>query len=129
MEYSVNKIIFVKVIEKEIIVTESRPAIKDIIEMNRHGISTYRMKVGSKEQEHLQAIPVEEEKIQSFFDYLYDFARHATEQEALMNDCTHEVQFVYSHAHKEIFTLPVYKGHESMLEKIKQFVDSCKSKK
>ena len=124
----VNRLILVRVIDKEILIDSGRwhyPS-KDITELNKNGISTYTLKQGTKNKLNIQRIKVQENKMREFFDYLYNFARQATESDTLEDDFVHEVQFIYSSCHKEIFTLPVFKGDECMIDIIKQFVDSCR---
>ena len=63
-------------------------------------------------------------EMKAFFKELYDFVRTAEISCETIDDCSHEVTFIYGPLHREIFEGATIKGHEDLIHKITSFINA-----
>ncbi len=78
-----------------------------VYELTEEGITSYIRKKGSRKKQDRAFIKVNSAEMRSLIDSLQDYSRKATDAFVTIDDCSHEVQFIYPGEHKEIFRLDV----------------------
>lgn len=95
-----------------------------VYELTEGGITTYLQDKGSRKKREMRLIKADPEEMRAFIDELQNFSRKATEAFTLVDDCDHEVQFIYWGAHKEIFKqdISLPDSYKSLISLIAGFV-------
>ena len=87
-------------------------------------IRVYRKIKGQKEKLFKDEVNVQCEEMKVFFNQIYDFVRTAEYSGILIDDADHEIVIRYNTFHKEIILNNLYRGKDSLLRMISEFVDS-----
>ncbi len=122
-EMTINKIHMVEVIEKIFDVEKMDYGVILHTELYHDGIITYHMEKDSKKKMGKLETKVNPVEMDAFFTKLYDFVRNAEFDAEPIDDCHHEVRFIYTPLHKEIFEGGTYKGDLSLTGIIETFVE------
>lgn len=95
-----------------------------VYELTEEGIASYTQKKGSRKKREQTFTKVNPDEMRSFIDKLQAFSRKATEAFTIIDDCSHEVQFIYPGEHKEVFRLDIGdpEGETSLISEIMFFV-------
>ncbi|SCY70007.1 hypothetical protein SAMN02910292_02567 [Lachnospiraceae bacterium XBB2008] len=97
----------------------------DVYELSADGICTYYREKDSRKQQDKVYTKVDSDVMRSFMNNLIEYAHAATETYRIVDDCSHEVQFIYYGEHKEIFQMDVgtgTDGDDSLISRIERFV-------
>ncbi len=95
-----------------------------VYELTEEGINSYIQKKGSRKKQDREFIKVNSVEMRNLIDKLQDYSRKATDAFAIIDDCSHEVQFIYPGEHKEIFRLDVsgQDDETSLVTQIRNYV-------
>ena len=95
-----------------------------VYELTEEGIASYIQKKGSRKKQNRAFTKVNPDEMRSIIDRLQAFSRKATEAFVRIDDCSHEVQFIYPGEHKEIFRLDIsgQDDEDSLISQIMHFV-------
>lgn len=124
MNLTINEIQMVKVVEKHFDVERMTDFNRWHYELYSDAIVTYRMEKGSQKKLGKSITPIAKDEMKAFFKELYDFVRTAEMSCETIDDCSHEVTFIYGPLHREIFEGATIKGHEDLIHKITSFINA-----